>query len=38
MFNQFETVQSGDGKYLGRDGLLTELKRQFAGFSRKIVL
>ena len=38
LFNLFETVHSDDGKHLGRDRLFTELKKQFAGFSRKIVL
>ena len=38
LFNLFETVHSDDGKHLGRDILFTELKKQFAGFPRKIVL
>ena len=38
LFNLFETVHNDDGKHLGRDRLFTELKKQFAGFSRKIIL
>ena len=38
LFNLFETVHSDDVKHLKRDRLFTELKKQFAGFSRKIVL
>ena len=38
LFDLFETVHSHDGKHLGRDRLFTELKKQFTGFSRKIVL
>ena len=38
LFNLYETVHSDDGKHRGRDRLFTELKKQFTGFSRKIVL
>ena len=38
LFDLFEKVHSEDGKHLGRDRLFFQLKKRYAGFSRKLVL
>ena len=36
LFDLFEKVHSEDGKHLGRDRLFFQLKKRYAGFSRKL--
>ena len=38
LFDLFEKVHTEGGKHLGRDRLFVELKKQYTGFSRDIVL